>query len=355
LAQFENETFDVIIERMLARLPDDIDKRQGSVVYDLLAPAAVELELAYAEMDNVLDFGFIDTTYGEYLDRRVAEQGLTRKEALKATGYVTFNGLVDAEVPEGTQLANSDEIPVYFVTTESVVLTNGTGKVAVEAVEGGSEGNIAANQISVVEGDLQGIVSVTNEEPFTGGLAEETDEELIERFFDRVRRPITSGNKYQYEEWAESINGISSATCYPTWNGPGTVKVVVVNTENRSPSAAVIQQVIDYIEEQRPVGAQVTVMGVEEVSIDVSAVLTLADGTDIETVREDINTRLVEYFKNSAFTERIVRYTQIGNAILDAIGVIDYSDLRINGLVSNIQMNGDQVPVVGAISVTKNQ
>jgi uncharacterized phage protein gp47/JayE len=352
MAQFENETFERILERMLARIPDTIDKRQGSVVYDLLAPAAAELAQAYIEMDNVLNLGFADTTYGEYLDRRAAEQGLTRKAAVKAAGQVTFSGPDGTVIPVGTRVSTEGENPIYFVTTAEGTITSGSVTVDAEAEVGGVDGNVDAGKITVVLGDLSGVVTVTNAQPFAGGINEETDEELLARYKEHVTRPITSGNKFQYEAWAKEIAGIADARCYPLWNGNGTVKVVVVNSEKRSPSASVIQAVADYIETVRTVGADVTVVGVTEVPINVSAMITLANGVTLADAEADIRARITEYFKQIAFYETTVRYTAIGNAILDAKGVIDYANLTVNGSVTNVILNDDEVPILGAVNIT---
>lgn len=40
---YENITYEVILNRMLDRVPDYMDKREGSVIYDAMAPAAVEM------------------------------------------------------------------------------------------------------------------------------------------------------------------------------------------------------------------------------------------------------------------------------------------------------------------------
>ena len=37
---YEDMTYEHILQGMLNRVPDDIDKREGSVIYDALAPAA---------------------------------------------------------------------------------------------------------------------------------------------------------------------------------------------------------------------------------------------------------------------------------------------------------------------------
>lgn len=348
---YSNETFEVIIERMLARLPNDIDKREGSVAYDLLAPAAIELAMAYMEMDNVLNLGFIDTTYGEYVDRRAAEQGLTRKPAVKAKGKVTFSGPDDTFIAKGTRL--STDTPVYFITTADTTIVNGFATVAIEGEGGGVKENVDAGTITIVLGDISGVVSVTNDEPTTGGVDEESDEELIARYIERVSRPITSGNKYQYEAWAKEIAGISDARCHPLWNGPATVKVVVINNERRTPSQSIIDQAAAYIESQRPVGAIVTVVGVTEVAIDITAELTLQAGANIDAVKANITDNVTQYFKKIAFVDNVVRYSQIANAILDASGVIDYTNLRVNGGIGNIELGADAVPITGAVLVSK--
>lgn len=362
---YESETFDTIMERMLARLPDDIDKSEGSPVYDMLASAAIELEQAYMEMDNVINLAFADTTYGEYLDRRAAEQGLTRKPAVAATGEVTVTGPEGTSIPAGTVFATNDDSPVYFETTVDVVLSGGSTTISVQAQSPGVLGNVDAGKITVTVGELADVISVTNDEPTAGGIDEESDDELLARYIEKVSTPITSGNKYQYESWAKSIAGVSDAKCFPLWNGPGTVKVVLVDEEKRSPSQSIIDAVTDYIESQRPVGANVTVVGVTEVSIDISADLTLQDGVSIDDVKTEITNNLTSYFKTVAFADDsvdtvaandgVVRYSQIANAIYDATGVIDYANLKVNGGTANIVLGDEEVPVVGAVLVTQVQ
>lgn len=352
---FDGETYESILERMLARIPSDVDKREGSVVYDMLAPAALEFAQAYMEMDNVLDLGFADGAYGEYLDRKVAEQGLTRKAAVKATGTLRFTGSEGIDIPADTRVSTLDEEPIYFVTTETVTITDGFALAPAEAEVGGVDGNVGADEI-VDLGELvsEGIVGVTNTAEFTGGYDEEDDEALYTRYQEYVSRPITSGNKYQYEAWAKEVNGVSDVRCYPLWNGAGTVKVVLVNEEKRCPSQTVIDAANTYIESVRPIGADVTVVGVNEVPIDVRATLTLVEGTSIDSVTATIIDNVTTYLKSVAFEQTTVRYSQIGNAILDAEGVVDYANLTVNGSVANIILASDEVPFVGAVVVTQN-
>ena len=74
---FEEYTFEVILNAMLARVPDTIDKRQGSIIYNALAPAAVELQNMYINLDVILNETFADTASREYLIKRAEERGIT--------------------------------------------------------------------------------------------------------------------------------------------------------------------------------------------------------------------------------------------------------------------------------------
>ena len=48
---YEDQTFDVILQRMLSRVPETMDKRESSPIYAALAPAAVELTSMYIAFD----------------------------------------------------------------------------------------------------------------------------------------------------------------------------------------------------------------------------------------------------------------------------------------------------------------
>lgn len=349
---FENETVEVIHGRMLNKIRDDIDKRQGSVVYDLTMPAASELAQAYIALDNVLRFSFASEDMpGEYLDLRAAELGVYRRPSVKATGKLTFTGDDGIVIEVGTRVSTDDPNPVYFVTTESGTITNGSVTVNAEAEEGGVVGNVSAGEITIVLGDLAGVVEVTNEEAFEGGVDEESDESLLDRYFDRVRKPITSGNIYHYEQWAREVPGVGDVRVYPVWNGPGTVKVVIIDDQKRSPAQSIIDAVVENIERNRPMFAEVTVVGAEEVLINIDVELELASDANIDDVRADIERGIVEYLASLAFTDPLIRYTRIASIILDIPRVIDYSNLKVNGVDHNIELIGDQIAVLGEVNI----
>ena len=72
-------TFEELLQGMLDRVPSDVDKRQGSVIYDALAPAAYFLAQQDFQLRNFIDLVFADTAVGEYLDRCVEAHGLSSR------------------------------------------------------------------------------------------------------------------------------------------------------------------------------------------------------------------------------------------------------------------------------------
>lgn len=82
--------FDNIMQRMLAKVPDTLDKREGSIIYDALAPCAIELAQIYIVLQDNIDLVFADTSIDEYLNRICNQVGIERKQATKAIRKAQF-------------------------------------------------------------------------------------------------------------------------------------------------------------------------------------------------------------------------------------------------------------------------
>ncbi|MEL0873574.1 phage tail protein, partial [Clostridioides difficile] len=88
---FELMTFENIIKRMLDSVPDTFDKREGSIIYNALAPVAIELTETYIAMDELLDQTFVDTASYYYLEKRCKERGITPLSATNTIAKGVFN------------------------------------------------------------------------------------------------------------------------------------------------------------------------------------------------------------------------------------------------------------------------
>lgn len=336
--------------RMLARVPPELDTSEGSFFYDVLQAVSIELAAQGGDIAEILDEGFALTATGVYLDRKVAEQGITRKPATKATGQVTITGQPGTTIEVGTQVAS--DTAFYTVIEAAVIGDTAQATAIVECDEYGVIGNCPAGAIKSFPVTISGLSAVTNAAPLANGYDGEPDSELRQRYLDKVRTPPTSGNKYHYLAWVKEVTGIGDARVFPLWDGPGTVKVVILDSNKQPPGAELLQAVADHIEDVRPIGATVTVASATGVNIDIAATLTLATGYTAEQVKGYIETNIAEYLKSIAFVETYVSYAKIGSIILDTEGVLDYSGLTVNEGTSNIAIADTEVAVLGTVTIT---
>lgn len=248
-----DQTEEAIRQRMLNSLPADIDKSEGSYVWDALSPAAIELALTALWAQEGLRRGFASTTFGAYLDLRCEEHGITRRPAVKATGQVKFTGAAGTTVPAGTRVATQADpatgtLSVEFATTAEVILDAiGIGYAPIEAVKAGAAGNVAAGTIRILVAPVTGVSGVTNLLGITGGLETENDASLLARFLQRVRSASAGGNKADYDNWVMEVPGVGGVSVVPVRDGPGTVSVAIINTNKEPAEQSLIDTVQNYI------------------------------------------------------------------------------------------------------------
>lgn len=357
---FESQTEELIKQRMLTESPDGINTGEGDFFNDAVSPAAIELTLAYQQLDKVLELGFADTSYGEYLDKITSEKGVSRKTATKGTGLIEITMAVGSQISIGDVLATW-EGNIRFVAAESKVIGE-TGKenISFENETAGNSGNILPNTLFIAPAAIPGFISATNPSQINAGTDEETDDSLRRRYFEAVQLPATSGNKYHYLKWAKEISGVGDAKVFPPTDGTHMVYVVIIDSNMQPASEALVSDVQEYIDPgagglgigQAPIGAFCTVAAAEALSINVSAAVTGADPAVVTPIFEGT---LVEYLKSIAFATASVSYAQIMSLLLDSIskaGGTDCQNLLVNNGLSNVQVGERNVAVKGTVTLT---
>ncbi|MBC2579686.1 baseplate J/gp47 family protein [Clostridium sp. DJ247] len=354
----ENNTANDIRNRMLQNVSSNVDKSEGYFIYDALSPASKELELVYKSSDDILERTSPYTATGKDLENMTNPYGVTRKTGGKATARILVKAVIGTHLQSGTLVQTKTGL--MYQTIEDTIFTSETMLVNIEALDIGSKYNIPANIITELPVQINGVISITNPDAVTNGYDVEDDESLRQRYFERLQTPATSGNKYHYRNWAKEVTGVGDAKIFPLWNGNGTVKVVIINSNKRAADNELIANVQNYIdpepkghgEGEAPIGATVIVTSVTEKAINVT--VTLAIDTQKYTLNEmqtSIETNLSEYFKGIAFIKNYVSYASIGNIIFNTDGVIDYSNLLVNGGTSNITLQDEEIPVLGTVSL----
>lgn len=344
-----NMGYEEILDRMLAQVPPDMDKRQSSVIYASLAGAAVEMYSMYSEMEVVLDEMFADTAGREYLIRRAAERGLKPK----AASYAVLKGEFNMDIPLGSRF--SLETLNYKVIEK---MNAGVFKLECETI--GEVGNTLFGTLIPI-GYIKGLTKAELTELLIPGEDEEETEHFRSRYFASLDSQAFGGNIADYREKVTAVSGVGGVKVYPAWNGGGTVKLVIINSEYEAPSAELVEMVKNTIDPGTnegkgyglaPIGHLVTVEGAREVSVSIGASITYQVDYNFERCRESIFKEVDRYLHelNMGWQENsqtVVRVSRIESRLLDVEGILDVSDTRINGVSGNFEMPSDAIGIRG--------
>lgn len=336
---------------MLDRVPNKYDKRQGGVIWNALAPAAAELAQMYIELKYIENRTYADTATGEDLTRRAAERGIIRHPATKAILKGEFN----IDVPIGSRF--SLDMLNYIVIEK---ISDGIFKLECETP--GSEGNQQFGTLIPID-YIEGLTSAELTELLIPGEDEEDTESLRERYFDSLESQAFGGNIADYKKKTNELNGVGGVKVYPVWNGGGTVKLVIIDSNYNKPS----QDLIDYVQNEiDPIGHQgegvgiapidhiVTVEGVTERTINIETNITFQEGYTWADVEPSFRTAINDYFHELKKTWQdeenlVIRISYIETRALNLPGVLDIQNTKINGIAENLVLADVEIPVLGEV------
>lgn len=396
---FESITYETILRRMLSAVATKVDKREGSIIWDALAPAAAELKMMYIELDRILLETFADTASREYLVKRAAERGLSPEPATRAV----LRGSFDAQVNPGDRFSLD---ALNYV----VVVRMDDGDYRVQCETAGTEGNRHLGTLIPIEY----IPNLTRAE-LTGLLVPGEDEEDTEvfrqRYMDSLLGEAFGGNVKDYIAKVKKLQGVGGVKVHPTFSGgykpsdlnmpellaawlqsaaipqdihtwlstvtamvaagvvtvgAGTIRVVFLNTEFEKPSPESIDEVQTLIDPEvnrgeglgtAPIGHTVTVTGAEEAVVNISTHITLQDGYTWGRIEDAVSGAVEAYLQELRQSwedsqQLVVRISQLETRILAVPGVMDIARTAINGAEENLVLGVDEIPMGGAIIVT---
>ena len=372
-------TYEYLMELALSFVPEDRDKRQGSVIYDALAPFCQVLAAGAIQLRQFYTQTYAVTATGEDLDNRVAEQGITRFAATHAVRKITVadedgNPVV---LPLGARFSTvSSTSPVNYTITaqyvEDGVAVPGSYEATCEEL--GVVGNeYSGNLINITF--VQGLASATMTSILVPARNQETDDELRERYFDTLNQKAFGGNIADYREKVMELDGVGAVQIYPVWNGGGTVKLSIVDPTYGPCSPEFIASVQNEIDPENaageqgsglgiaPIGHKVTVVTPDEVTINVTANVVLGTNYTKGQVETPIKEALASYIQSIrqswADATDLNEYScdvfvsRISAAIVNVPGVSNVTGVTLNGQAHDIELteNGQiqQLPKLGEV------
>ncbi|MEG2521245.1 MAG: baseplate J/gp47 family protein [Anaerovoracaceae bacterium] len=349
---YEDMTYEKILADALDRVPGELDKREGSVIYNALAPACYVIAQNYAEMQMVVDESFGDTASFYYLRLRARERGVYPMMATKSVVRAEITPL-NLDISQLRFNIGS----LNFIATEQV--ENGW---LCECENEGTCGNLDEGVLLPID-DIEGLESANIAELITPARDDEDVEHFRRRYFDSFETSDFGGNVIDYKIKTKNIVGVGGVKVYPTWNGGGTVKLVIINSDFAKPSAKLIDDVQNQIDPTlsqgkgigvAPIGHVVTVGGVVENVIGISTDIVYQEGYNFELIKFQIESAVDNYFKELSksweSTTLVVRISQIETRLLDIEGIVDISNTKLNNLAQNIVLGDNEIPKRGVLN-----
>lgn len=343
----EIPTYEEILQRCLDRIPNTIDKRQGSIIYDALAPCCVELAQMYIELSGIYDQVFIDTAVGEALDKLVEQNGVKRKDATYALRKGEFNMVV----PVDNRFSDGENT---YIVIENIAGTNNS---ILRCEQAGAVGNGYYGSLTPIT-YLQGLTKAELTDIIDMGDDIESDQDLRIRYMESVTAPQFGGNVYDYQNKVKSLTGVGGCKVIPIWNGGGTVKLIITNSQGGVPTSSLVndvQEAVDPNQDQQglgiaPIGHIVTVEGAAAKKITVSATFTLESGVDPTDIQDSVNNIVDNYFKSLLVSwdkedNLIARISQLETRLLGVAGVLDITNTKMNNSSSNLSLQSNEIPV----------
>jgi uncharacterized phage protein gp47/JayE len=388
-------TYEEILERMLARVSDKFDKREGSVIFDTHSPTAIELQNLYIELNRLLAEAYGDSASREYLILRCAERGLSPYEATNAILKGVFT---PANIDVTGQRFNIGSM--NYVVTEKIA----DDEYKVQCESSGITGNQYLGTMIPME-YIEGLETAELTEVLIPGEDEEDTEDLRTRYFASFEEKAFGGNMRDYLEKTNAIPGVGSTKVTRIWNSDirpadmiptakvetwykgivdtldqevalwlssvyaaaqdkklttgGTVLLTILNSDFGTASNTLIETVQETIDPAEfagegyglaPIGHVVTVKSADAVEITVKTTITFETGYSWSNLQTSIDTAISDYLlelrKSWADTDHlVVRTSHIETRLLAISGIVDIDNTKINGSTNNLTLGKYEVPV----------
>lgn len=308
--------FSAMVTATLARQDSTLDKREGSVLYDFASITDNNVSSFALEIADLFDQMFLTSSTGTYLDQHAARSNVVRHEASACTRKAYFYSTDDPDtivyptIPLESSWSGklSDGSSVSWIYKARVDDT-----IDYEVFECQVTGSLANDEEITLSSTTYATYDVVLQlVPLIYGEDDEDDDALILRTQTVEKTPAFGGNRTDYKEKVEEIDGVYGVQIYPAWQGGGTVLLSLCSPEESDPTVSTylvdsVKDLVDPLDAEgegvgyAPIGHSVTVqsVGTETIKFAITNVA-IARSYQPTNVTAAIKTALAE-----AFTEKI--------------------------------------------------
>lgn len=228
-------TATAITQNVLRTVRSDVDKREGSVIYDAVAPLSFMVSAVLQMLKAALANTDLQTATGDWLDLLGADKGVYRKQAT-ASRRIAVATPSSIQLGVGARFETQAGLGLFWAITGT---SENDGEYIVECETAGSEGGADYGELTPVV-PVEGLESFAFSRTMVYGSDTESDTDFRLRIWQALKSDSYGGNFADYQNWvfnafAESANGseLDGMMLYPAtrFDGGGTVKIFPTMTE----------------------------------------------------------------------------------------------------------------------------
>ena len=170
----------------------------------------------------------------------------------------------------------------------------------------------------------------------------------------------------QYKTSCESYDGVGRAIITPLAYGPCTVKALIISSEGTAPPDSLIEQIQEEMDPgSKGVGQGKVLLGCKffavaagQEAVNISFDVVIASGYSLESTKETVRQELIHYMKDIALDtpdeeNMVAQYMKVIGILANTAGIKDLANLTLNGLSENVNIEADNVPVLGELTMNE--
>lgn len=379
MIDFSSYTQSSIQKDMLSQVPDELDKREGSIIQTSLGPVAWFLEGVYMDLAKVQSNANPTTAVGASLDEIVKGRGISRKQATSAIRQGTFN----VAIPSGSQFKTINGADSLIFTSGLQISASGDSYIyELTCATPGEVGNNYTGALLPITA-IAGLTSASIGTIITSGTDEEADDTLRARYLATFAVQASGGNIAAYRTAILAINGVGAVQIYPAWQGGGTVLCSILDDDLEPALPVLVQTVQEAICPSEDgsgtpspngygmanIGAAVTITTGTALTLDITCdiefVSNLQNGVEVyqsrieEQIQKYISSVNVTWgnpLKSQTISYPLTIYiSRIIYSILEIEDIVNVTNVKINGSSGDLTLTEtaelQQVPILGTVVI----
>lgn len=352
---------DEINERILERLPEDLDRGEGTILWDLSMAVSLELSKAY----QYYGLEFIRSIFPMWQEDALLLnsaylRGLQLRQGVAAKGIVTVTGTIGTKIKKGSIFTTSatDNSPVirFSADNEYIIDSKQSVDVSITCVDVGKIGNTMPNTIVLADPPDANFKSIVNKAATQGGFDEETLDELRRRVieFDQNKDASGIGSDFDYRKWSMEVPGVGNAYVSARDDGTAWIDIYLVDSSGAPATDALCDAVHEYIlsdsvgQRKAPLGAKVNVKPASSLEVDVATHIEIDVGYNIDDIKNSLKVELTMLFKDCVGK---IKVSDVNDKIKHLKGILDYYGTTINGSESNVLLEKNQLVTCGKVTL----